>query len=214
MEQLIRQSDIIPIGVLGEPITIVGAGAVGSWTSLSLAKMGFGNIQVIDFDIVSIENMNSQFYRMKDIGKFKVHALQELVHEFTGFQIQANTEAYVQSKFNGIVIAAVDSMKVRQALFDAHQGVHPCFVIDPRMGAEVLTLNTYQPIQPDQRNSYEKTLFSDENSVQEPCTRKSTAYCASVLAGLVCAQVKAKVTNQPVAKSIQLDIPKLGWLSW
>lgn len=214
MEQLTRQLDIIPLAVLGEPITIIGAGAVGSWTTLSLAKMGFGNIQVMDFDTVTIENLSSQFYRMKDIGKFKVDALKDLVHEFTGFSIQANTEAYVNTKLNGTVICAVDSMKVRRAIFDAHQNVHPCFMIDPRMGAEVLAMYTYRPFYPTERTMYEKTLYTDENSVQEPCTRKATAYCASVLSGLVCAQVKAKVTNQRTTWQTQMDIPQMGFMKW
>ena len=63
-EHLIRQFDLIPEDVLGEPITIIGVGAIGSWTTLALAKMGFQNLTVFDDDKVSIENMNSQFYPM------------------------------------------------------------------------------------------------------------------------------------------------------
>src|ERR1017187_7892825 len=111
---LTRQLDIIPIRVLGEPITIIGVGAGGSFATLMLAKMGFTRITVIDFDIVSVENMNSQFYRFKDIGQPKVTALQALVEDFTGVKITAVNDRYQGNVvFPGIVVSAVDSMAAR-----------------------------------------------------------------------------------------------------
>jgi molybdopterin/thiamine biosynthesis adenylyltransferase len=119
-EQLTRQLDIIPVDVLGEPITIIGAGAIGSFTALSLVKMGFGNIRVFDFDTVDVVNLNSQFYRFKDIGKLKVRALADLIHEFTDVRIEAIGKPYTGGVFAGIVISAVDSMQIRKLIWDEH----------------------------------------------------------------------------------------------
>jgi tRNA A37 threonylcarbamoyladenosine dehydratase len=71
---LTRQSDLIPEAILSTPITVVGAGAIGSFTVLTLAKMGFNNITVFDDDEIDFVNINNQFYRISDIGKKKVDA--------------------------------------------------------------------------------------------------------------------------------------------
>lgn len=84
---LTRQLDFIPMSSLGAQVNIVGAGAIGSWVALSLAKMGFVDITVWDDDEVSIENMNCQFYPMNMIGRPKVEALAEMVELFTGTKI-------------------------------------------------------------------------------------------------------------------------------
>src|SRR3989338_7414179 len=55
-------------------VTIVGLGSLGSFTALLLAKNGV-NLNLIDFDKVSIENLSSQIYSRKDIGKYKVKAI-------------------------------------------------------------------------------------------------------------------------------------------
>ena len=49
-EYLVRQLDILPPEQTITPITIIGAGAIGSFVALSLAKMGFDDITVYDFD--------------------------------------------------------------------------------------------------------------------------------------------------------------------
>lgn len=215
-EHLTRQLDLIPVNLLGEPITIIGAGAVGGWTALSLAKMGFGNIQVIDFDTVSIENMSCQFFRRSDIDKNKAVALSELIHSFTGTKVFAVTSEYKSGTFGGIVIAAVDSMAVRKKLWLNHAGIAAStkLIIDPRMGAETALLYCMDPRRGADNDTYLKTLYSDEQAVREPCTRKSSQYCALSLAGLVCAQVKNVLTGNKYLRTAQFDIPKGALSAW
>jgi molybdopterin/thiamine biosynthesis adenylyltransferase len=55
-------------------VTIVGLGSLGSFTAVLLAKNGV-NLNLIDFDRVSIENLSSQIYSRKDIKKYKTKAL-------------------------------------------------------------------------------------------------------------------------------------------
>lgn len=196
-EHLTRQMDIIPVSVLGEPITIIGAGAIGSFTTLALAKMGFNNLVVYDHDTIEIENMNCQFYRLKDIGKPKVVALKELVKEFTDIEIDARNERYESGNFPGIVITAVDSMKVRKLVWDHHReiAIATRLFIDPRMGAESALVYAMNPMSQKDIASYEKTLYTDENSVQERCTAKATMYTAAMLSGYVAKIVKDFLTE-------------------
>lgn len=206
---LTRQMKLIPLEVLEEPITIIGAGAVGSFTALSLAKMGFTNIKVFDFDKIDVENMNCQFYRFKDIGSQKVNALQDLVKEFTGVEIDAQDRPYETGTFKGIVISAVDSMKIRKLIWDNHKelGIGTKLVIDPRMGAESALIYAMNPWDSKDIESYEKALYSDENAVEEDCTAKATMYTACMLAGQVCKVVKDYlVRSNPYARTTMWDI--------
>lgn len=215
-EHLTRQLDIIPIAVLGEQITIIGAGAIGSFTALSLAKMGFSNIRVIDYDKIEVENMNCQFYRFSDIGKHKVTALKELVKDFTNVEIEAIVDKYTGGTFPGIVISAVDSMAVRKLVWDSHKnlGVATKYIIDPRMGAEVALLYTMCPMKDEDVEDYEATLYDDKDAVQERCTAKSTMYTACMLSGLVAKAVKDVVTKNPYPRVATWAIKENAFQSW
>ncbi|KVT70094.1 hypothetical protein WK56_19370 [Burkholderia ubonensis] len=56
-------------------VLMLGAGGLGSLTSLALAMAGCGRISVVDFDTVELSNLNRQAYTVDDIGRSKVEAL-------------------------------------------------------------------------------------------------------------------------------------------
>jgi molybdopterin/thiamine biosynthesis adenylyltransferase len=207
-EHLTRQLDLVPIDKLGTPITIIGAGAIGSWTTLALAKMGFGSIKVFDFDKVDTVNLNSQFYPFDSVGQYKVAALSKLVKEFTQVEITPIALRVPESHFPGIVICAVDSMSVRRQVWETHKGTSPWTkaIIDPRMGAESALLYVMNPMDSKDHKAYEKTLYSDTEAVHEPCTAKATIYTANLLAGLVCKAVKDLITTDDYLRTAQWDI--------
>lgn len=207
-EHLTRQLDLIPMEVLSTPITVIGAGAVGSWTTLALAKMGFGDITVWDYDCVDTVNLNSQFYRVKDIGVPKVSALQGMVKEFTQVTISINLDRYEKGVFQGVVISAVDSMAVRKAIWDNHKDQAPFTkaIIDPRMGAESALLYVFDPMSGVDQQAYEKSLYGDSEALQERCTAKATIYTANLLSGLVCKAVKDLLTRPDYLQTAQWDI--------
>lgn len=215
-EHLTRQLDIVPVDILGTPITIIGAGAIGSWTTLALAKMGFENLEVWDFDEVDTVNLNSQFFKQKDVGKTKIGALRDLVEEFTGVSIPYRVRPYEGGVFPGIVISAVDSMAVRQLIWDNHKLKAPMTraIIDPRMGAETALLYVVNPMLGVDITSYEKSLYSDSEAVQERCTAKATIYTANMLSGLVCKAVKDVLTQPNYLRTAQWDIAKNEFLGF
>jgi molybdopterin/thiamine biosynthesis adenylyltransferase len=214
-EHLTRQLDLIPTSVLGEPITIIGAGAIGSFATLSLAKMGFTNITVFDYDTVDVVNMNSQFYRFKDIGRTKVAALEDLVHEFTGVRIKTGVFKYAGGQvFPGIVVSAVDSMEARKLIWEAHKerGFRTKLIIDPRMSAEFCALYAASPM--DRETKYGNSLFDDKDAVQERCTAKATMYTVGPIAGLVAKVVKEFLTEGTYTKTIQWDLKANHFQGW
>ena len=61
-------------------IGIAGAGGLGSNCAVALARVGIGNLIIADFDILSKENLNRQYYFYEQIGQKKVFALEENIH--------------------------------------------------------------------------------------------------------------------------------------
>ena len=202
--------DILPSKLLNVPITIVGAGAIGSWAALILSKAGFSALGVVDFDKVEIENLNSQFFSLKhDVDEFKVVALQRNIEWLTSQKVSINTEKYEKGAYDGIVVCAVDSMEVRKTLWEEHKNhAGTIALIDPRMSAEFASLYVMKPSRTADHEDYPKTLHSDKDSVQERCTAKATGYTASLLAGLVVKAVKDLVTGTPYARVTLWDIGK------
>jgi len=212
---LTRQLDILPLEVLGREITIIGAGAIGSFTTLALVKMGFTNLSVCDFDKVSVENMNCQWYRMKDIGRQKVHALADLIHDFTGETIKVSERKYEGGPLSGIVISAVDSMEVRRTIWEnVKKSYGASWFIDPRMASEYALTFVMNPHNEKDRTAYETTLYTDGSAVQEPCTAKATMYTATMIAGYVAKAVKDLVMKQNYARVTHWDIKENSLQNW
>lgn len=216
-EHLTRQLDIIPLSVLGTPITIVGAGAIGSFTALTLAKMGFEDIEVYDNDKVDTVNLNCQFFRHSDVGEMKVRALGKLIQDFTGVKITERPYHYASNitPRKGILVAAVDSMEARKMIWGTLKDKAPQvrLLVDPRMGAEAALCYAMNPMEGADQASYEKTLYSDSQAVQERCTAKATMYTACMLSGQVAKTVKDFLTgNYP--RVVQWAIDKDCFQAW
>ena len=210
-EYLSRQSDLLPAEKLGVPITIIGAGAIGSHLTMALARMGFFNITVWDYDEVDVANMNCQGYKHGDIGRQKVGA--------NGLEIKFKNKMWKfndSSELKGIVIAAADCMETRKQMFKAASDElsNALLFIDTRMGAESGTLYVVEKTNQKAIEAYTKTLYSNEEAVREPCTAKATVYTAYLMAGLAAKAVKDYVTEQPYTKTVLWNIKNNAYVSW
>lgn len=207
-EHLTRQLDVLPMESLNRKITVIGAGAIGSFTVFALAKMGFKDITVYDFDTVEIENLNAQIYRHADLGKPKVIALKEIIKDFCGVDIKTEISKYENQVFRDIVICAVDNMEARKSIWNAHKerGIATNLLIDPRMAIEFAYIQCLKPMTPRDGELYEKTLFTDEQAVQERCTGKATVYTAQLIGGTIGKMVKDLATGKPYISRIMWDI--------
>lgn len=202
-KHLMRHYDLINFDKLDTPITVIGAGGIGSWTVFALAKMGFSNITVYDSDSVDIVNVGNQIYGFNDVGLPKVSAL-ALMCENVGSRILPISRKFTAEdakKSKGIVIAAVDSMAVREMI--ENYLPNTCFLIDGRMGAEKMLIYTASSFKT--RESYRKTLYSDDAAEQVPCTAKATSYCALTISGLIVGQVKSYIQGSKTIKNMSLD---------
>jgi len=201
---LTRQSDIIHMDALAMPIEVVGAGAIGSHTAIALARMGFGNMKVWDFDEVSDVNMNNQGYSWNEIGRKKAMCLKQRIADHVGFQIKADCRPYTSTDFGGLVIMAVDSMEVRKQIWNGSQNSK--LVIDGRMAAEYIKMYAMNPRDEEDRVAYEKTLYSDADARPESCTAKSTIYTAYLISGMIANVVKDFVMRRNYIRVLNWDI--------
>ena len=61
-------------------VLIIGSGGLGSSLAFALGASGIGYIDVVDFDIVSVDNIHRQIlFTLKDEGKFKADVFKSVV---------------------------------------------------------------------------------------------------------------------------------------
>jgi hypothetical protein len=200
-----RQIDIIKPIELMFPITIIGAGGIGSWTTFALAKMGAYSLTVVDFDKVEAHNTPSQVYGVEDIGRDKVSALQEIIRKFTGktlipFTGKIQEYAGAGLPFGRIVICAVDSLEERKKIWEV---IKPLLggidlYIDARMGGEQLRLLCVSPYNADSVIRYQKKMDSTQIPDPTPCGSRSIGYATMFIGSCIGSIVKRYAKKQDV----------------
>ena len=182
-----KQMELIEVHKFDKRINIIGCGAVGSWLSFFLLKMGFKNIHVYDFDVVEEHNLPNQMFTEKQIGKEKVQALFELYSDL--FQEEKNRLTIHKERvtkdnaigLQGVVFCCVDSMGARRDIYThCYKYGQAELWIEGRIGlfgAYVYTLN--------EKNlsiceKYQDTLYADEEAEVSACGVSQTALPAAV----------------------------------
>jgi len=56
-------------------VGVAGLGGLGSVVATALARVGVGELVLVDFDVVEPSNLNRQHYRIEDIGRPKTEAM-------------------------------------------------------------------------------------------------------------------------------------------
>ena len=211
--RFIRQSGLINEDILDVPITVVGAGGIGSFVVLTLAKMGFSDILVIDPDTIEEHNLPNQFYRIADIGKRKVDALREIVNDYTGTDISVS--GYMWRKEDeidngGVVISAVDSMKSRKDIYDSvKRNRDVVALIDGRMGGNQLEVYTCCIRNSDDKNRYKDTLWSDQQATNVPCTERAVLYNVLNIASWIANQTRLVLSNKQYERQLIMDLENM-----
>lgn len=105
-------------------IGIVGAGGLGSNCAMVLARCGIRQFVVMDFDSVSVSNLNRQFFRPSQVGLPKVDALRcnlewmldsaEPALQFEGHQRRFTTEHAGLFVGCDVVVEAVDDPETKR----------------------------------------------------------------------------------------------------
>lgn len=62
--------------LLSARVLVVGSGALGSMVTMQLGASGVGHICVVDFDTVSVSNLQRQiFFNMEEVGEYKCECI-------------------------------------------------------------------------------------------------------------------------------------------
>lgn len=159
------------------PVTIIGAGATGSWLALMLSKLGISDITVYDYDKVEEHNIPNQAYlSISDVGEQKVNALMELIKKATGCTIKIKNEKFTNQRLNGIVFLMVDSMEERKKIWNKTIKLKPsiALLVEPRMGLDVGRVYNVDPINLKHIEEYENTYYSDDVAEVSACGTSQT----------------------------------------
>ena len=165
-----RQVNIFKPDEFNTPVHVIGVGATGSWLALSLAKLGVKNIHVWDDDIVEEHNIPNQVYGVKDIGRYKVEALKEIIKEYSDIDIIAHQEKLIEQPLQGIIFVLTDTMHSRERIY-RNSRVNPNIklLIETRMDLRGGRVYTVSPRNRDVCKAYEDTFYSDEESEVSAC---------------------------------------------
>jgi molybdopterin/thiamine biosynthesis adenylyltransferase len=118
------------------PLTICGAGALGSHLAENLARQGFRQMRVIDRDRVEEHNVSTQVYGESDVGAWKVEVLRQRLFRATGIEIETlrkelgERTARSLLQDGGLVIDAFDNSASRRLVQEHCRALQlPCLHI-------------------------------------------------------------------------------------
>lgn len=210
-----RQEELIKLEQLGFPLTLVGAGGIGSPTALALSKLGCDNITIYDPDRVEPHNLPNQLFGPADLGRYKVDALADLIDRLTGTRPNVMRQSLDEGPHSGVVVLAVDTMAARSAIWQASVRFQPSvsLFVDARMGGEVGRVIVVAPTDPDDIRFYETTLHDDDAATTEPCLVQSVGYSTLVIAGLVTSCVRRFAAGDRTPAEMIVDLATLSLLT-
>jgi sulfur carrier protein ThiS adenylyltransferase len=104
-------------------VAIAGLGGLGSNIAIMLARIGVGQLLLVDFDVVEPSNLNRQNYNISHLGMPKTKALKKQIEEINPFiKVETKdikvTEHNVKETFYGydIICEAFDKPKAKSIL--------------------------------------------------------------------------------------------------
>jgi len=181
----------------GEQVLVGGAGGIGSWLSLFLARAGF-RPTVVDPDTVEAHNIGGQMFRIGDVGRPKVEAVRDIIGTFG--EPVANALQHMVEHIPGhhFCFSAFDNMEAREVMMEkwleTHEGcpVTP-ILIDGRLNMEQVQVFCVTPATV--KVYRREHLFPDSEVEDAPCTMKQTTHAAAIIAGLMTAMFTNHMAN-------------------
>ena len=204
----LRFSDVMPLEKIAPlKIAVIGAGGIGVPACLCLAKMGVNSIHIWDNDEVGHENVGPQMFGKRVVGRPKTLALGQFLKDQADWcDVTVHNERFVKTEgaFDDfdVVVSAVDSLEVRKEIWESINPDSRKLLVDPRMGAEVLTV--FSVIPQEDRAWYPNTMEGE--AIEEVCTAKATFHNGMVAGAMTAQAVKAWVMNERDYAEITFDM--------
>jgi len=197
-DMYLRQRAIFDSSLSTTPIAVVGAGSLGSWVVLGLAKLGFSNITVYDDDKVELHNVPNQVFGVDDQDSYKVNALAMRVVNLTGVPITPIVHRFERQAVTPIMIVTPDNMATRlQVAKRVQDNTIVNAFIDGRMGGQDFRVYCIDPKDRLQYDKYIRSWYFDEAGSTEECTARGVGYNAVMCSMWIVNMVKSVVMGEP-----------------
>lgn len=211
-ERFLNQRNLLNQRRLAESqIVVIGAGAIGSFFVTTITKMGAQNVVVYDDDTIEDHNIANQLYPEMYVGKPKVEALQRVTKHYSGIDIHVVNEKWTpeNAQDGDIIVAAVDNMDVRKAIWNHYKNRPHKLFLEGRMSAQVFRVygitGGNEEWEKKAREYYETQLYPQAEAVPERCGEKSIIYTVLQVSGQMCSQVKRFLMNEYRPTEVQYD---------
>ncbi|OGH69132.1 MAG: hypothetical protein A2754_02520 [Candidatus Magasanikbacteria bacterium RIFCSPHIGHO2_01_FULL_47_8] len=173
-----------------KPVTLIGAGAVGSQVAVMLAKIGVPKIIVYDGDAIESHNIPMSAYRQNDLGSFKVEALRAIVSEQSGLVIDTVPKMYTGEPLKGTVVACVDTMEARKSIWQqVKRNPNVDILVDTRVAEEFVSVFAIAPCDEEDTAYYEHFLYPSNKALRPTCGHHGIIHVGAVAAAAVCANL-------------------------
>lgn len=200
-----RQMDVVTEDQLNFGITLIGAGAIGSFTALNLAKLGCSRLEVWDHDSVEEHNIPNQLVSTEGVGSPKVEDLRHTIEHFTDREFHWRSEEFTGGNPRSeVLITAVDSLDAREQIWENLNFQDVRLLIDPRMGLGSGRIYSIKTTDMEDRAYYEDSLTYEPSEL--PCTARSIVYAPSVIGGYIAAIVKHYALSEDIPRDILFDV--------
>lgn len=186
---------------------VIGAGAIGSFFIATASKMGARDITVYDDDSIEDHNIANQLYPIYLKGKQKVDAIEKVAFDYGEAKIKkVNARWNLDNCVDGdIIVAAVDDMDVRKAIWDHYKTRPHALYLEGRMGAQVYRVFGIDPTNRPAQDYYETTLYPQSEATEDLCGEKSIIYTVLQIAAQMNSQVKRFIMGQYRPTEVNYD---------
>ncbi len=193
---------------------VVGAGALGNEIVKNLVKLGFGEIKIVDYDVVEFSNVSRGSFEKEDVGRNKAEVLAEKTQKRSPFAKISFIPAWVEEcdadlLRSNVIISALDNMVARIWLA-SFCVKHAIPLVDGGIREFQGRIQTYLPESPCLACGIPLEKYTEIMELKNPCEDyendavASFSTVASIVAGVQANEAMKIISGLPTLKGVLL----------
>lgn len=208
----IRQERIFNPNEHAKPVTLIGAGGIGSFAALGLVKLGIKKLTLYDEDKIEFHNLPNQLFKVNGSnGKRKVYEVADLCKEFSDdVEVMPHAEMFKNQQISGLVISGVDSMESRKTIWEKIKfNPNVSLYVDARIGGQSIRVLTVNPLNKKAVEEYEKSLYTDDEAEDLTCTDRSIIDVGFAVATVIVRLVRGFLVGEKIPSVVLMSMKDL-----
>ena len=193
-----RHAALIDPSLSQGSFVIAGAGMIGGWTALALAR-AVGKLYIFDHDKIEDVNVGCQPYSLDNVSAPKASTIESFCSGLPVTSLNMKFPPRSNAWADGIagVVCAVDSMAGRRVVAERCHKLSVPFFLDGRILGEIAVLAVVQhEHKGTDYEAYLANLPSDKDVPNATCGASGTAYAGMFLAGRITADLNNLMRGQ------------------